>query len=200
MADGTKSDALLPKNVAGWLDLFVKTGAVFAAVFAIHQYLQARHDLRVTRTLDHVTRFNNLDTPIGEARGRITQALWANESQILRLRAILLTLPEDQFRALQERFVRKLLDGSPGGGVRTDLHAVIQFFDELVLCIAAGLCDPKTAYAFFGGYAETLWGNFRIAIEASRTLDPNYGAGLEHVMRDARQMPALEPPQPTEGD
>jgi hypothetical protein len=182
-------------SLAGWLDLVVKSAAIIAGIFAIYQYLQAQQDLRVVRSLDYVERFNDFDTSIGRAHANISRTLWLNNTQILRLREILRTLPEDQAKALRARFVRKLLDDDADGeGLRGDVHTVAQFFDTLQICIRSGLCDEASAYAFFGGYVVTFWNNFSVAIVESRDLDPNYGAGLEHVLRRAMLAPGLEPP------
>ncbi len=196
MAEPESRAGFVPASLAGWLDLFVKSAAIIAGIFAVYQYLQARQDLRVVRSLDYVERFNDFDTSIGRAHAKISRTLWLNNSQILRLREILRTLPADQAEALRSRFLRKLLDngGPDGEGLRGDLHTIVQFFDTLQICIRSGLCDEASAYAFFGDYVVTFWNNFSVAIAESRVLDPNYGAGLEHVLRGAMLAPGLEPP------
>ena len=195
VAETEKETSFLPANLGGWLDLFVKSAAVFAGAFAIYQYLDAREDLRVARTLEYVERFNNPGTSVGSARADITRTLWANEPQIRRLRDILRALPEEDRAALRYRFTRKILDGGPDSeGAQPAVHAIVQFFDALHICIRSELCDKDSAHAFFGHYAETFWSNFGAAVIENRELDASYGAGLEHIARDAAVTPGLEPP------
>lgn len=176
----TKLRGRLPNTVLGWLDIFVKAGAIFAGVFAVQQYLVARDDLRTARALEYVTRFTSEDTAVGRARANITERLWDNVSQIRRLRVLLKQLPDEQAAEVRNRFLVKLLHGTAAqSGLSRDLHIIVEFFDELSICLGANLCDAGVVHEFFNDYARTFWSNFGPAIVERRSLSPDYGCSLE---------------------
>lgn len=162
------------------LNIVVKVGAIFATLFAIFQYLAAREDRRVERSLGYVSRFSDHGSAIGMARLQVSAALWANETQLLRLKDVLQRLPEDEGIALRARFIEKLMQGGGDAApIRVALDPIVSFFDELQVCIDTNLCDGQAADAFFQDYVITFWDNFGAAILDRRDLNPRYGWGIQ---------------------
>jgi len=162
-----------------WLDILVKIGAVFAGIFAVHEYLEARRDGRTARTLTYVERFQSEDTAIGASIRRIDAELWANERQLRWLKQLADVDPPAAEEAL-DKFVTKLVDGTDQEpGLRQAVHDVTTFFDELAICARARLCDEATAEAFFAGRAVELWNVFEPEVAARRSLAPAYGEAWE---------------------
>lgn len=180
MAEAGKSSRFWPDRLIDWLDLVVKVGAIFAAIFAVHQYLEARQDARVAKTLDYVQRFDDADSKVGAARRRIAGVLWLNDGQIKRLRDIKRNLPEAESREIHRRFISKLVDGTAASpGLRQEIQDLVSFFEGLSVCVETNLCDATSAERFFGDFAKTFWSNFAVFIEERRLVSPDYGSGLQ---------------------
>ena len=163
-----------------WLELAVKVGVIVAGVFAIFQYLDIRKEARIEKTLSFVTMFNDATTPVGQARDRITEVLWLNEKQLSKLQRAINTLPPAEAALLRQRFIRGLIEGPDGeSGLRKHLNDVIAFFESLSICTKHGLCDRRSAEAFFSEYAADFWRNFEQFVSDRRKWASDYGAGIE---------------------
>ena len=170
----------LPARLLEWVDLFVKGGAIFAAVFAIYQYLQAREDSRVAETLKYVTEFRDGSSPIGSASRRISDKLWRNISQIERYEGLALGVHPSQGRELRSGLVSILVDGTDERpGIRDELFEVVSFFEALRICVTATLCDRDTAIFFFSDYARVIWQNFDVYLTDQREVVHDFAEGLE---------------------
>jgi hypothetical protein len=182
MAEPENNSSFLPARLVEWLDLGVKGGAIFAGVFAIHQYLEAREDARIARTLDYVERFGDARTHVGAASQRIAQKLWETEDQIEDLHAEVEAAPPADAEVLLRQFSEKLVEGtSENPGLRTDVDEVVAFFEALVICIEARVCDRATALAFFGTYLDGFWRHFGPSTEARGSLAPNFANGIQRL-------------------
>lgn len=170
----------IPTRLLPWLELAVKVGAIFAGAFAIVQYLDSRQDTRVEKTLSYVADFSDASTPVGQARDRIREVLWSNEKQLSVLQHAINTLPPAQATSLRQRFVQGLIEGPDGvSGLREPLDDVIVFFDTLLICTEHGLCDLRSAEAFFSEYAAEFRRNFEQFISDRRQRTSDYGVGIE---------------------
>lgn len=178
----SKSTSQWTSRLLEWIDLATKIGAVFAVLFAIHQYLAARQDARVERTLDYVQSFNDR-SQVGAARRRISEDLWRSSDQLMELGRLMEELPTPQASDLRNRFVWKLVDGTAERpGFRSEVHDVLSFFDDLAICVATELCDRESAISFFGDYVKDFWANFESFIIEHRVLAQDYGEGIESMV------------------
>lgn len=159
------------------LGVVVKIGTVLAVLFGFNQYLIARHDARVNRTLALVQIFNSDTHTAGRARLAITDSLWANRPQFERL----INAPPDQFDSHRDNLVYKILHmgGEQYEPVFPSLLRLLDFYGELEICVASNLCDEPTALAYFGAYANAHWQMFDKEILKNRILNARLGYGLE---------------------
>jgi hypothetical protein len=177
-----KPSSVFPVSLLGWLDLGVKVGAVFAAIFAIYQYLEAKQVARTARTLDYVGRFGDPDTSVGAASQRVAQLLWENDREILELVEAVKELPPAEAMTLQRQYARKLVEGTlDQHGIQPELHEIADFFESLVICIERRLCDRDAALAFFGRYLDTFWRFFWPFFEERRQFAPALGQAVEKL-------------------
>lgn len=173
------------------MDLGVKAGALFAAVFAVHQYLQAQEDARIARTLDYAARFEAGSSELGLARKRIDLRLWAYAGQVALLRGGSPGSTEQDMRTYQ--LVRQKLSiavvygTAESPGIQAEVHTVVQFFDGLGICVTSKLCDDKTAERLLGRYAAQLWDWVESFVDERRPVSDDYGQALERFARAGKE-------------
>ena len=170
----------LPSKLIEWIDLLVKVGAVFAAVFAVHQYMQARADARVANTLDYVSEFRDGRSRTGLAVKQISEAMWRDADQIREFQWLAGQLPPDQRDEAIRTMIAKFIYGTDESpGLRSEVDEIVSFFEALTICMEARLCDRATARAFFADYADVFWRNFDVYLVDQRALVADYAEGVE---------------------
>jgi hypothetical protein len=174
----------LPTKLVEWLDLAVKAGAIFAAGFAIHQYLQARQDARVAETMRFVSEMRDSEAAAGRSSRRLSEVLWKNLKQIEQFASLLQLVPFPDRPKIRRDFLAKLIIGTKEApGIRDEIFEVVSFFEALHICISARLCDRDTAIAFFGDYARVFWQNFEVYLTDQREVVHDFAVGLELMSR-----------------
>ncbi|MFD3191887.1 hypothetical protein ACFMPD_16710 [Sedimentitalea sp. HM32M-2] len=177
-----------PKRLAVWLDLLVKVGAIFAAVFAIVQYLQAREDARIEKTLRYVSEFRDAESAPGGAGKSVSETLWRNTGQIEQFEILSSSLPEDRRQDLRRDFIAKLVHGTEENpGLRSDIIEIASFFEALAICVDNDLCDRNTAVSYFGEYATVFWQNFDVYLKEQREVVPDFAGGVERFVNLAAE-------------
>lgn len=167
-------------RLATWLDPMVKLAAVFAGVFAAYQYLAARTDARVARSLGYVDRYNDMSTPVGAAQARIEDTLWRHADTIRDLQSF--DLDPVVAAEMKRAFTSNLLAGTgETSNLWQELTVVVRFFDALEICIDRDLCDEAAAMAFFSDPVVSTWGNFGEILKDRRDLDDNHAVGLDRL-------------------
>jgi hypothetical protein len=174
--------AFLPVTLLAWMDLVLKVGAIWAVGFGIYQYLQAREDIRIAKTLEYTNEFRDANNQPGIAGRNIGNTLWRNLEQIERYEHLAGLLPPLERSELRMNFVSKLIDGTTEQpGLRKDILEIVSFFDAIQICISAGLCDRETAVSYFGGYAIIFWRNFNEYLIDQRVFVPEFATGVEII-------------------
>ena len=178
------SENLMPpgfRKFAFVIDIVVKTGTILAVIFGFNQYLMARQDMRVNRSLSLVERFNSDTERAGKARALATKVWWDNRKQIERL----VRSPADEFDKHRGNLVYKVLymGGAKSEAIQYALIDLLDFFGELEVCVESRLCDEETAVDFFGPYADGYWLLYADEIEANRTMNNRLGFALRDFVK-----------------
>jgi hypothetical protein len=158
-----------------WLDIVTKLGVIAGGIFALVQYLDAKHEARIARTFALEDAMQKDE--VGHAREVISTELRARLPEIARIRAT--EMPPETARVVHAKLIQAIVYQSRGGkGLGSELSTVLDRFDILQVCIEKGLCDKDTAQSFEGAYARTLLANFDPYIEEQQEGIPGYGNGL----------------------
>lgn len=170
-----------------WTGMVLRVLLVVGAVFSVVQFLQARQESRVARTLQLVElwerpEYQTAQTAIKrrlaalneQAAGMVTDK--TTEAELNVIAAILGnqamtaeggTMPLAEF---QEQFDR-----------------VVYFLSRVGSCVEGNLCDRKVADEFFLDYARSFWRYFGDYIEAERTRgSPKLAAQIETYLKHGR--------------
>jgi hypothetical protein len=153
------------------------SGAVaflFAAPYALIQYIQSKQAGRIEQTLNLFKMYNS--PPFVTYREKVTKALIKNKDKINEASKNL-----DAFQALQFQIVRK-------EDIETELLLLFDFFDSVTVCVTSDLCDNDTAIKLFKPRATDIYVNFYQYMMAQRgaTTTRGFGSGLEAIATSGR--------------
>ena len=175
-----------------WSGFLLRILLMFGAVFSVYQFLAAREEKRVERTLQLVELWEEEDYQA--AQGAIRERLAAlNEKHA----SLLGDSPTQAEMALYSERVgleaMRAEDGStPLPEFRKHFDRVIYFLNRLSFCVEGNLCSRDVADAYFRDYAVSFWTYFSGYVAEQRKAGlTTYALPIErYVRRDAA--PAAE--------
>jgi hypothetical protein len=161
----------LSNFVTTWIGI---AALIVGGVWAAFQYLEKVKDDRTKVTISYVERFDK--PPLYVARDRIT-SVWGKYDADLR-------------RALvnYEKYRHFVLSTIHKEEIEPDIVAMMDFFDELQLCVNHNVCDRETAFLFFGPHVKSFYALHYAYFEDQRKKwnDPSIGKDTEAFAREAR--------------
>ena len=161
-------------QLARFGDVISKFALVAGGLFAVVQFLDARHDAKVERTITYITRFE--DGRVSESRRAIANAIRPYIPQFREMEAAGGVTAEDR-----RQVVMTLVDEGGNGDMAGDIDTVVDFYEGLWTCVHEDLCAADVAYGYFGeGEAPEFWQNFLPYMQDRRENNPAYAVGLEH--------------------
>ncbi len=149
------------------------TGTVsflFAAPYALVEYIQARDAARVEQTLNLFKIYNA--PPFTGYREKFTKALIKNKEPIEKA-----AKDPDSFRDVQFQVLRQ-------EDIETETLLLFDFFDGVAVCVSAHLCDD-TAIKLFRPRALDIYVNLYqyMVAQRGRTTTRDFGVGVETIAR-----------------
>jgi hypothetical protein len=150
------------------------------AIFFIQQH-EEFEKTRLTATLDYVGRFNS--DYLANFRYRLLAPWYDYADDLTTIEQI-----GQVQRSTLEAFVMKLVDKYTEEGGQKDLRpavfAVVDFYDQLIICDENQICDRNTLRAYFSANAKNFFCLYRPLIEfhRSRMAIPDYGKRLEQLV------------------
>lgn len=169
----------LTEIIGTWITI---CGAIAGGVFAIVEYRDNVAQEKVKATLEYVTRFNS--KPLYDTYVSLGE-FWDDRDQ---------ETTEKQ-RIGEAQLKEYILTTIRGNKLQKRTDQVLDFFDNLRICVCAKVCDDVTAAEFFGKRAYELYGIDFPYIEQARSKyeDPSFGIGLESFAHAFRhQKPIVE--------
>jgi len=143
-------------------------GVFFGGISAFIEYSDKLYSDRIKVTLEYVTRFNS--APLREARSKVEQFWDTNAETVFK--------KSDESEEALRTFV---VDSIRNQELADDTELIIEFFEDIHVCVHAKICDETTAIRFFGKQSYDFYGiNFPyIAEQRRRTKDEFFGCGVE---------------------
>jgi hypothetical protein len=163
-------------------------GVLLGGALTFEQYVEAKTKDRVERTFEFLSRYNQ--TPLSDDNAALN-AVWS--------RVLTATLDKIRRQDLKpgpahDALVRNILDtidapASPVSPAKPDsgdaakdtpipekISDMIEFYDQLAVCVDAGLCDEDLARTYFGTEAYGFFSNAYpfVCRERHTWNDPNY--------------------------
>lgn len=168
----------------GWVDLFLRVALLFGALFSAYQYMVAREETRISRTLDLVETWerDEYQTAQRALRDRLA-ALNAKYGELVTDKST-----EKEIAVYQSRLGLEAL--AEGGGTMAlgefngHFDRLVYFFNRLSACVNGNLCSRPVADDFFRDFAVSFWRYFSAHFEAERKRgQPTYGVAIETYVK-----------------
>lgn len=184
-----------------WFGLAVRVLVVFGGIFSVVQFLAAREEKRVERSLALVELWEQGDYQ--KAERALKQRLAGLNSKYAN---ILGENPSPADRAvLSERIGLEAM--SPDGGVmpiddfQEQFDRIVYFLNRVAFCVEGDLCAPDIIDAYFRDFASSFWDYFHGYIAKQRRSGlSTYAKPIENYLLNSKPQPPAEPaaaPQPT---
>lgn len=164
----------------GWVDLALRVALLFGAVFSAYQYLVARDETRIGRSLDLVETWERPEYQ--EAQRALRDRLAGLNEKYGELVAKNAT--DREVAIFQARLGAEAL--TDGGGALPlaeftgHFDRIVYFLNRLSTCVNGNLCSKPVADEFFRDFALSFWRYFSAHVEAERKRgQPSYGLAIE---------------------
>jgi len=169
-----------------WSGYVLRVLLVLGTVFSVVQYLQAREEKRVERTLELVELW---DRPEYQDAQRVLKRRLAELNERFAGDLGRSATPKE-LAIFQERIGIEAMtaqDGSVSPEVfRESFDRIVYFLNRVSFCVEGGLCSHDVAEAYFRDYAASFWSYFAGHIRQERRRGaPNFAKPLEDYVDPA---------------
>ena len=184
-----------------WSGFALRLMLVFGTAFSAYQYMTARQEKRVERTLALVELWERPEYQAAQKalKERLTDLNTKNQN-------LLGSNPSDAKLAVYYRQIGQKALTADGGAMplnefQANFDRVIYFLNRLSACASANLCAPEMADEYFRDYARSFWSYFAGYIQEQRKAGTiNLAQPLEAwLKKDDQPAPApqdaAKPPQ-----
>ncbi len=166
--------------VYAWFGLLVRLIIVFGALFSVYQFLAAREEKRVERSLALVELW---ETPDYQAAQRAVKTRLADLNA--KYANLLPANPSATERAVYvERIGIEALNETGGAmplpEFQDQFDRIVYFLNRMAFCVEGDLCSADVVDAYFRDYAVSFWGYFSGYVEKQRRAGTsNYARPIE---------------------
>ena len=179
--DETPKSPSWQKALFEWTDFALKAILIIGGVVAIYQYFDVKQDNRVKQTMEQLQRFNN--NPLLDARLTLTKTWTPYQSTFQRLNQQTIANEQDQMQILGKIVIPVIQQHD----LFDEIILLVDFFDNLHICIQHHLCDQQVAEAFFSGYARSFYRLHQPWIMVQRQAVPSFACHLEAFIYPQQQ-------------
>jgi len=143
------------KAISEFINSWLKIVAVFAAgLFTVNEYFDHKEGEQVKLTLSYVERYSS--NKMLDIRNALSMKLDEEND------ALVSTLSDSSLDAneLQKKYDKLILEIVKKHHLAIQLKTLIDFHEEVVLCVNSALCNEQVARDFFSADAQELFRGF----------------------------------------
>jgi hypothetical protein len=169
-----------------WAGFGLRVLLICGTLFSVYQYMMARSELRVERTLQLVELWER--TEYQEAQKAVKSRLSALNQKYSEL---LGRNPTDtELNVYYAKIGMEALDTDGGEMPLPDFQEkfdrVVYFLNRVAFCVDGHICDPDIADAYFRDYANSFWRYFHGYVEKQRKAGAaTYAAAIEKYVDES---------------
>lgn len=171
--DSIIKQAFWPQTALEWIELILKSLLVIGSIGAVYQYFDLKQEDRVKQTMEQLQVFNS--KPILEARLTLAKVWEPYQATFQQLNQQTVTNEQDKQQILSKIVIPIIQQKT----LRREINLLVDFFDNLDICVQHHLCDGPVAQAFFQGYAQSFYHLHQPWIAEQRQSIPNYACHFE---------------------
>jgi len=165
--------AFWPQTAVEWVELVGKCILIIGVLSAIYQYFDVKRENRVKETMAQLQVFSR--DPLLATRLKLGNVWESYQPQLLQLKQRSVMSEEDK-TLIQAKIVIPVIQQNQ---LQREIGSLVDFFDNLSICVQSRICDGKVAKAFFGSYAQSFYELHQPWIEKQRKTVPHYACHLE---------------------
>lgn len=170
-----------PQTVVNWLELTLKMILVLASIGAVYQYFDVKQENRVKQTMEQLKSFNS--SKLQAAQFKLSATWEAYQKSFEALNRQTVASEQDKAR-IQAKIVLPVIRHNK---LQQDIDLLVDFFENLQICVQHRICDKQVSLDFFGGYADYFYRLHRPWIEKQRAVIPGYASQLQAFVLSERQ-------------
>ncbi|MFZ1775153.1 MAG: hypothetical protein WAT78_14500 [Rhizobiaceae bacterium] len=170
-----------------WLGMAVRLALFAGAVFSAVQYIQARQEARIERTLALVETWERpeyqaaqkaLKIRLGDLNTRFASLIGGKAT-------------EREIAVFQEKLGMAALEADGGdmplGEFSDHFDRVVYFLNRVSSCVNGNLCERSVADDYFRDFASSFWAYFSGYADSQRKAgQPSYAAAIETYVTQKR--------------
>jgi hypothetical protein len=167
-----------------WAGMAVRVLIVLGGAFTAYQYLDAKEEKRVERTLQLVELWERAEYQ--QAQQAVAERLDALNERYAGLLGGNPTPAERKVYMEQIGIEAVSADGGtmPLPAFRTELGRVLYFLNRMAFCVEGNLCSKTMVDGYFGDYAHSFWDYFAGHVAQERKAGAlSYAAPLEAYLK-----------------
>lgn len=170
--------------IYAWSGFGLRIMLVFGTIFSVYQYLAARQDRRVERTLALVERWEGpefqkaqtaLKARLGELNGKYQSLLGATPS------------PAElgvYYRKIGSEAMTADGGSMPLPEFQIEFDKIVYFLNRVSACSTSNLCAPEVADEYFHDFARSFWDYFAGYVQQQRRRgSANFAKPLEDYLK-----------------
>jgi hypothetical protein len=172
------------KSIGALVSILGFIVALGGGLYGVVQYVEAKEAARTENSIAYLNRYNS--APVLTARTRADELLIQEHPGFVRLFESMQDIAE--YHTYFENFIQR-------NDVTTELMLVLSFYEELVTCMEANVCDSDTADVFFRVGGRKFVENYYPLICKLRREWKNpaiYKTVEDHYLGDRREPLCLE--------
>ena len=170
-----------------WSGFALRILLVLGTVFSVVQYLQAREEKRVERTLELVELWDRPEYQDAQRalKRRLTELNTRFAGDLGR------SATPKELALFQERIGIEAMKAEGGAmppeAFREAFDRIVYFLNRVSFCVDGGLCSQDVAEAYFRDYAQSFWSYFAGHVRQERRRgSPNFARPIEDYVTAAR--------------
>lgn len=162
-----------PQTAFKWADLTLKIILIFASIGAVYQYFDIKQANRVKQTMEQLKSFNSGELQSAQLKLSATWEAYQKSFEALNRQ----TVASEQDKArIQAKIVLPIIRQKK---LQQEIGLLVDFFENLQVCVQHRICDKQVSRDFFGGYADYFYRLHRPWIETQRAVIPDYACQLQ---------------------
>lgn len=173
MSNNSENNSFWPHRAIDWINLIGQCILIIGGLGAVYQYFDVKQENRVKETMAQLQVFNS--DPLLATRLKLGNVWESYQAQLLQLKQREFKSEQDT-ALIQGKIVIPIIQQRQ---LRRDIDSLVDFFDNLSICIQNRICDGKVARAFLGSYAQSFYELHQPWIAQRRETTPHYANYLE---------------------
>ena len=162
-----------PQTAFNWVELTLKAVLVFASIGAVYQYFDIKQENRVKQTMEQLKSFNSAKVQAAQLKLSRTWEAYQKSFEVLNLQTV--ASEKDKAR-IHTKIVLPVIRQKK---LQQDIGLLVDFFENLQVCVQQRICDKQVSRDFFEGYANYFYHLHLPWIETQRTVIPDYACQLQ---------------------